>query len=100
MRGIIELIPLREFPYRLPRADIGPAIGHWDNRCAIGALHYRIVDRFCVCARKGFALQRDEAEISRDAFHGCQNCARAFWLESFIFIKEHVSSKHEVSRIP
>ena len=64
LRGVALRILVRQFPHRMPGADVGPAAGDRHDRGARGLLHHRIVDRDRLGRAERVGLERDEAEIA------------------------------------
>ena len=95
--GIAGGIPLRQFPYRLPRTHIRPTEcdGH-DHRLA-GTLHQGVIDRFCRCARKGLRIKGDEIEIATRRIDRGRDSRATLGLKAPIFVEQEAGAKQEIS---
>ena len=100
MGGIVGCVMRRQFPHRLPGADIRPAIRHRHHRRARGALHHRVVDRFRRSARESVGAERDEAEIGARRRERGRDRGGAVRLEAVIFVEQEARAEHEIARVP
>ncbi len=90
----------RNVEQRIPTADVRPAEIARHHRGAVGLFHHRVVDRLERCAREGFRLQTQKAEI--DCSLGDRGLDRFGHgrFEAVEFREQHVGAEQEVAGIP
>ena len=100
LRGVALAVLFRQFPHRMPGADIGPAAGHRHHGGARRLLHHRIVDRDRLCRAEGLGVERDEAEIAPGPGDGVGHRLDAGGIELAVFVEQQRRAEHEVAAVP
>ena len=100
VRGIAGGVARRQFPDRLPGADVRPAIRHRHHRRARRAFHHRVVDRFRRAARERVDVERDEAEIGAGGLQRGRDRGGAVGLEAAVFVEQEARAEHEIAGVP
>ena len=99
-RGISLRILVRQFPHRIPGADIGPAAGDRHHRRARGLFHDRVVDRDRLRRTERLSIQRDEAEIAPCFGHGVRDRLHACGIDLAVLVEQNGGAEHEVAAVP
>ena len=99
-RGVALLVLVREFPHRMPGADVGPAAGDRHNRSQRGLFHHGIVDRDRRRRAERVRIQRHETKITSGLRHRRCDRLHARGIDAAIFVEQDRRTEHEVAAVP